>query len=84
MVPCPRWLIWPVSWSDNEGGFNEEKTLFEGRINPMNPLQKIWYVIALVLMGGMSFARVQDAPELLDRVRVPTPAGYVLLEKGRG
>lgn len=44
---------------------------------------KLMIVLLLLLTGGRTLASGQeDAPELLDRVRVPTPAGYVLLEKG--
>ena len=44
---------------------------------------KLMVVLPLLLTGGRTLAGGQeDAPELLDRVRVPTPAGYVLLEKG--
>lgn len=44
---------------------------------------KIVCVMSLALLSDMTLAGGQaDFPELLDRVRVPTPAGYVPLEKG--
>ena len=44
---------------------------------------KLMIVLPFLLTGGRTHAGgLEDAPELLDRVRIPTPAGYVQLEKG--
>lgn len=72
-------------------GRSENGILFKvigtkGKMNQMHNLRKTFGAILVTLLGIMAIADGQegqdDARELLDRVRFPTPAGYVLLEKG--